>query len=134
MIEDGQGEIKQELRAFASRTPGAVEQHRRAALSRHEIIQERPVLAAPGYQARCGSLATHPYNRDQPHTTTWWLFPAARRGGNWPAYHRGKFMYRLRAAGSQLFTGLHVEKGIGEALARALGRRTIIILRAGSNP
>jgi len=91
------------------------------------------VRAVADYKKRCGHLACHPYNPELPQESTWWLFPPVRRTGNWPAYHMGKFIFRVLPGFNTLFAGLHVEKGIGAQLAQAFGTRRAATLTLGPN-
>jgi hypothetical protein len=82
----------------------------------------REVVRSPGFKTRFGALASHPYNQDQPDKSVWWLFPAARAPyGNWPAYAAAKFMFQRPSGARKLWAGLHVEKGLGAAEAKAFG-------------
>lgn len=77
---------------------------------------ETAVVTSNGFKARFGSLAAHPYNREQPTETVWWLFPRTQRGrGNWPAYHLGKYFFDRVSGRRVMRTGLHIEKGISIA-------------------
>ncbi|WP_461393954.1 hypothetical protein [Deferrisoma sp.] len=79
------------------------------------------VRATEGFKRTCGAMAVHPYNPEYPDTSVWWVFRPSRTGRNWPAYHLGKFVFFLSRNGDAFFAGLAVEKGIGKALASALG-------------
>jgi len=89
------------------------------------------VMTVAGYKERCGRMACHPYNPDRPEESTWWLFPPVRRSGNWPAYHMGKFTFRVLPDSNALFVGLHVEKGIGAKLAQAFETQRAATLALG---
>jgi len=79
------------------------------------------VMGTEGFKRTCGAMAVHPYNPEYPDTSTWWIFRPSRSGANWPAYHLGKFVFFLMPGGKEFFAGLAVEKGIGKALAQAMG-------------
>jgi hypothetical protein len=82
----------------------------------------REVANTVGLRERFGSLASHPYNKDDPERSVWWLFPKSRAAyANWPAYDVAKFMFRRRRGEPKLWAGLHVEKGLGLAEAKAFG-------------
>jgi len=82
----------------------------------------REVANTVGLKERFGSLASHPYNKDDPERSVWWLFPKSRTAyGNWPAYDVAKFMFRRQRGDPKLWAGLHVEKGLGVAEAKAFG-------------
>jgi hypothetical protein len=87
---------------------------------------EKGVVSSAGFKGRFGTLAAHPYDKEKPDRTVWWLFPkSAVAWGNWPAYSAGKYYF---SAGKQFFDrpegprvmrlGLHVEKGISEQNAQ----------------
>jgi hypothetical protein len=81
---------------------------------------ETAVVQSSGFKQRFGSLASHPYNREQPTETVWWLFPRVTSGkGNWPAYHLGKYFFDRVSARRVMRTGLHIEKGIGIAASKS---------------
>lgn len=69
--------------------------------------------------ARELGLSARPWNHKQPRTTDWWLVPPAEES-NWPAYRLGKLRFG-RDATSAIEAGLHVEKGVSAAAAKATG-------------
>lgn len=80
---------------------------------------EKAVVAASGFKARFGSLAAHPYDRDKPDRTVWWLFQRSKvKWGNWPAYQLGKFFFDRPAGRRVMRAGIHMEKGIAPEAAR----------------
>jgi hypothetical protein len=82
----------------------------------------REIANTVGLKERFGSLASHPYNKDDPERSVWWLFPKSRTAyANWPAYDVAKFMFRRQPGEPKLWAGLHVEKGLGVVEAKAFG-------------
>lgn len=73
-----------------------------------------------GLKQALGSLASIPYNRENPDRSVWWLFPAGRRPGDvWPANHLAKFIFDRQDG--KVRAGVQFEKGYGAAAAKAAG-------------
>ena len=66
-------------------------------------------------------LRRHPYNRFA-KDTHWWLVPSA----DWPAFEHGKLLIAPEAD-SQIFVGLHVERGYGPDAAKVRGEQSGIM-------
>lgn len=86
-----------------------------------EVLSE---LKASGW----APLTARPWNMHQPEETLWWIVPST----DLPAYKHGKLFIdpdRTHQA-NQLFCGLNVEKGVGEAASNmftsAAGQRMIM--------
>ena len=86
-----------------------------------EVMSE--VVACDGFKKRFGSLAGHPYNRDKPDQTVWWLFSRSRvPWGNWPASPLAKYFIDRPPGRGVMRVGLGVEKGISkEAVKKGFG-------------
>lgn len=66
--------------------------------------------------SQTGKLVARPWNRTEPHSTSWWLVPSS----DWPAYKHGKFFFDWnRWAEGSIFAGLYVEKGLGRSISSA---------------
>ncbi|MHB8875707.1 MAG: hypothetical protein ACYC8T_18635 [Myxococcaceae bacterium] len=75
-----------------------------------------------GFKGRFGSIASQPYNREDPDRTVWWLFPRSKFAwGNWPAYSLGKYFFDRPKGRGVIRAGLHVEKGLAPANAAGYG-------------
>jgi hypothetical protein len=67
-----------------------------------------------GGQPAGGRLTLRPFNRFDPQFTEWWLIPSSE----WPAYRYGKlFFLQSEVVTDWMFTGLYVEKGLGQQLS-----------------
>ncbi len=65
------------------------------------------------YKEAVGDLACIPYNQAKSDQSVWWLFPKIGKGGDWPAYNLGKFVFYKQAGELVLNVGLNVERGLG---------------------
>lgn len=80
-----------------------------------------------GLKQALGSLASIPYNRENPDRSVWWLFPAGRRAVDvWPANHLAKLIFDRRDG--EVRAGVQFEKGYGAAAAKAAGGGTRDVL------
>ena len=62
-------------------------------------------------------VSARPYNPYDADNCLWWLIPSA----DFPAYHHGKFFFVSEpVSGDSVFTGLHVEKGLGEVASSVM--------------
>lgn len=78
------------------------------------------VNRSDGLKQTLGSLASIPYNRENPDRSVWWLFPAGRRPEDvWPANHLAKFIFDRQDG--KVRAGVQFEKGYGAAAAKAAG-------------
>lgn len=60
-------------------------------------------------------MTAFPYNRFRPQQSDWWLSPQSEN----PAYRHGKFVFDpdIDAETPQVFVGVHIERGFGQAVA-----------------
>lgn len=83
---------------------------------------ESAVVSSAGFKERFGTLAAHPYDKEKPDRTIWWLFQRTSvKWGNWPAYSLGKFFFDRPAGRGVMRVGLHIEKGVHPDNAKAYG-------------
>src|SRR3954463_9080961 len=83
---------------------------------------EAAVVHSAGFKERFGTLAAHPYDKDNPDRTVWWLFRRSSvKWGNWPAYSLGKFFFDRPRGRGIIRAGLHIEKGVDAKNASAYG-------------
>lgn len=83
---------------------------------------ESAVINSTGFREHFGTLASHPYNRDKPDQTVWWLFQrSSTPWGLWPAYSIGKYFFDRQSARRVMRAGLHIEKGIAPEHAQVYG-------------
>lgn len=83
---------------------------------------ESAVICTAGFKQRFGTLAAHPYDKDKPDRTVWWLFQRTSvKWGNWPAYSLGKFFFDRPAGRGVMRAGIHIEKGIAPENAKGYG-------------
>ncbi len=86
----------------------------------NHVLDEIKALHALG-----GRLTARPFNRYDPTHTMWWLVASTE----WPAYRFAKIFFDPRRDHRHIHCGIHLEKGIGRAVASAYPKARSWILR-----